>query len=98
MKKAVVSAVVVIVLVLVGAWYFTEPKTEAPVVANTQASQPAKPADTTSQPSAPAVTAQNSSDAAIGQDMASVDASMKALDADSASADSGINDKPVSQQ
>ena len=97
MKKAVVAAVVVIVLVLAGAWYFTEPKPEAPVVANTQASQP-QPADTTAQPSAPAVTAQNSSDAAIGQDMAGVDANMKALDADSANADSGINDQPVSQQ
>lgn len=49
-------------------------------------------------PQQPQVTAENSTNAALDQDAANVDTSMKAFDADTAQADTGMSDKPLPQE
>ena len=43
------------------------------------------------------IRASGSSDAALGQDLSSVDAEMTSLNSDSANINAGLNDKPINQ-
>jgi cytoskeletal protein RodZ len=55
--------------------------------------------ETSSAPQSDLPTASNdTSDAAVAQDAAAVDAQIKALSSDSSNLDSDLNDKPVSQE
>ncbi len=87
--KIIIALVVVIILGL-GIWGYMDKK--APVVPGTPNNSGGEPIN-----AVVGVTAQNSTDASLDSDMANIDASMKALENDSASADQSLNDKPVSQ-
>ncbi len=67
----------------------TKAPAEEPVASTTQQQQPVSDLPTN---------AGDSSDAAIVQDSAAVDAQLKGLDSDEASADQGLNDKPTAQE
>jgi hypothetical protein len=91
--KAAVS-IAVIAIVLAGGYYvYISNKVSTP--APQTATNTATPQDTNTGPTLPS--GSDTSDAALQKDVASVDADMSAMAGDSASIDSGMNDKAVPQ-
>ena len=84
-SKVFLWLVVVLVIVLLGAWYLWQGNVSQSMYAPSANSSPATGV------------AYNTSDVSLNQDMASIDSSMTAVDNNSASVDSSLNDQPVSQ-
>ncbi len=86
MSNGMKVGIVAILLIALGAWYANSNSGSAP----TEGSQPTTSSESAGQ-------TMGSSDQSIDQDVASIDASLKALDSDSANADASLSDKPVTQ-
>src|SRR5580692_10654755 len=96
--KVVLGVVIVVIVVGLGWWYFasqqsmsgnqgaySNPAPTGTVSTTTQGGQPA-------QQNGAGVSAANSSDAALANDVTSIDTQMNGLNSDSASADQSMND------
>ncbi|MES2134887.1 MAG: hypothetical protein V4449_01435 [Patescibacteria group bacterium] len=84
---------VVLVAVVIGGLYYWYSSTKSDVAPAVVADQTATPAPTG--PTLPS--GSDTSDTALGQDVASVDADVSAMTSDTASIDSGMNDTAVQQ-
>lgn len=91
------AVLVVAVVVIVGLWWLMSRENAYAPTADTNA--PSSPASGSGLGAGTAPTsAQNTSDAGLEQDMASIDAQLNTLGSDSAAIDQSMNDKPVEQE
>jgi hypothetical protein len=100
--KWIIGVLVVLIVVGAGLWwsgvlkpYFPGSQTQAPVsVATTTPTQQTQAAPVNDLPTQPSDT----SDAALTQDTAAIDAQMSGLSSDSSSMDQSFNDQPTAQE
>jgi hypothetical protein len=90
MSRIIIWLVVIIVIAL-GVWYFWSGSNNAPVSQTSTAPSSA----TTGTQTTPA--SGGTSNAALNQQSASIDAQLQGASSDSASVDQSLNDKPVTQ-
>ena len=83
-SKIIIWAIVILVIVAGIWWYFSRPS-----------ASPTQPIQTGS--AGGTVTAGNNSNAALDQDLSTIDSQLNSLSADSASIDQGLNDQPITQ-
>ncbi|MES2953562.1 MAG: hypothetical protein V4674_03290 [Patescibacteria group bacterium] len=86
MSNGMKVGIVAIVIIFLGAWYANKDSAQAPLD-NTGSSEQVGGGQQYS----------STSDDSLDKDLASIDASLKAFDADSANADASLSDKPVTQ-
>ncbi len=92
MQSKIVLWVIILLVIVLGAWwYFAQtPKVTAPTSVSTQTEQTAAPV--APQPTTVnGISTTDTSDAAISQDTAAVDAQMSSLNSDNTSVDSGMS-------
>jgi hypothetical protein len=102
----IVLWVAVLVVVIVGVvWFATMRNSTAPAAQGTPVSQNGQTPVSQVSPSVTGIAAgglstpaTDTSDAALNQDLAGINAQLGGLASDSASIDQGLNDQPVSQQ
>src|SRR5437660_467244 len=102
MSGKTLLVILIVVLLGVGAWwYFSQQSGGVTYQSNqavTTAGNTTSNTSTSNVPnSASAISATQTSDADLDHDLITVDAEMNALNTDSAQADQGLNDKPISQ-
>ncbi len=92
MSQSKVVLWVAVVLVLVGGflWWSSSEQSQVPAGGNMPAAQ-------NGQNNGALAPAQNTSDASLNRDLSAVDNQMQGLSADTASADQGLNDQPITQ-
>jgi Tfp pilus assembly protein PilO len=89
-SKAIVVLLIIVLVVLGGYWYMNRDKMPSYISSQTNGSE-VKTSDTLQ------TSSNDSSDAALAKDVTTIGVQMNALSTDSANADQGLNDKPVSQ-
>lgn len=89
--KIVIGIIVVAVVIGIGYYWYSSTKPSAPVTTATNTQGTAAPAG----PTLPSGT--NTSNDALAQDVASVDADVSAMNGDTTAIDTGLSDKAVAQ-
>ncbi len=91
-KKAIIGTIIVIVVIGVGVWLHSNSRSDS-MENETIGSPSAMKTPTTTTPGNLATSNKDTSDAAITQDMSSIDAQMNGLNSDNASADQGLSNQ-----
>lgn len=90
-NNMIFAGVILVIAVIGGLVWYSQPKNPSTATAT------ATPNEQTSQSPSPSAQADDTSDAAIDQDMSSIDANITGLSNDDASINEGLNDTPVPQ-
>ena len=87
---------ILVAVVVIGGVYYWYQNRHQPLATEQVPVQTATTTDSAGKPALPS--GSDTSDAALGQDLAGISADMNVMDADTTSIDQSLNDKPISQQ
>ena len=93
----VVAWIIVAILVIGGIYYWVENRAPVTPAPSDQSSQAAASQDANASAAPTLPSGSDTSDAGLNSDSAAISGKMSAMDSDTASIDSGMNDQPVSQ-